>query len=198
MKITEKEHEIAILSRGGQGGVTLGKIVAYAATYDGFYTTSIPKYGAERRGAPIQTTIRIFDRPVKRHAQIEIPTDVVSLDVSLVPRFFPDDPFKGKGTLTLNSVDIPDEYNIYTPSKFGYCNVQKVAKNQGLVRGGSTMVGIPTLGSFIATSGILTMESLHKAIDKIFGGSKYLEANHNAVNETYEQTKVKEIERVIQ
>ena len=84
-----KQYEIAILSRGGQGGVTLGKVLAYTATYDGFYTTAIPKYGAERRGAPISTSVRIFEKPVRRHAQIDIPTDIVALDASLPLRMFP-------------------------------------------------------------------------------------------------------------
>ncbi|OLS23785.1 MAG: Pyruvate synthase subunit PorC [Candidatus Heimdallarchaeota archaeon LC_2] len=190
-------HEISILSRGGQGGVSLGKVVAYTATFDGFYTTSIPKYGAERRGAPISTSVRIFDKPVRRHAQIVNPTDIVSLDATLVPRMFPKDTFHGKGTLTINSDEIPSDYDIYTPEKIGICNIQKIAQDLGLVKSGSTMIGIPTLGAFIATSGILTMDSLHKAIDKVFGGSKYLQANHQAVDATFENTKVKIIEQPI-
>ena len=192
-----KEYEISILSRGGQGGVTLGKVLAYAATYDGFYTTAIPKYGAERRGAPISTSVRVYDRPVKRHAQISRPTDIVALDVSLVPSFFEHDPFNGSGSLTLNSPDIPEEYAIYHPKSFGYCNVQEVTIDEGLVKSGSAMIGIPMLGSFIATSHILTMESLHKAIDKLLGNSKYLEANHKAVDKTYHSTEVKHFERTI-
>jgi pyruvate ferredoxin oxidoreductase gamma subunit len=192
-----KQYEIAILSRGGQGGVTVGKILAYTATYDGYYTTAIPKYGAERRGAPISTSVRIFDKPVRRHAQIEEPTDIVSLDVTLVPRMFPEDPFKGTGTLTLNTNEVPPEYEIYTPKKLGYCNIQKITTDLDLVKSGSAMIGIPTLGAFIATSGILSMESLHKAIDKMFGKSKYLEANHKAVEESFKQTKVNTIEQHI-
>lgn len=190
-------HEISILSRGGQGGVSLGKVVAYTATYDGFYTTSIPKYGAERRGAPISTSVRIFDTPVRRHAQIVNPTDIVSLDATLVPRMFPTDIFQGQGTLTINSDEIPTEYEVYTPEKIGTCNIQKIAQDHGLVKSGSTMIGIPTLGSFIATSGILTMESLHKAIDKVFGTSKFLEANHKAVDATFKNTEVKIVEQPI-
>ncbi|MFV2016705.1 MAG: 2-oxoacid:acceptor oxidoreductase family protein, partial [Candidatus Heimdallarchaeota archaeon] len=110
---------------------------------------------------------------------------------------FPNDPFRGKGTLTINSDEIPADYEHYTPEKIGTCNIQKIAQDQGLVKSGSVMIGIPTLGSFIATSGILTMESLHKAIDKVFGNSKYLEANHNAVDATFSKTKVKIVEQPI-
>ena len=178
------------MSRGGQGGVTLGKVLAYTATYDGKYAVSIPKYGAERRGAPVTTSVRISDKPIKRHAQIEDPTDIVALDVTLVPRFYVHDPFKGEGTLTLNSPTKPEIYSVYQPEKFGLCNIQKITQEEGLVKSGSAMTGIPTIGSFLKTSGALSMESLHLAIDKMFEGSRYLEANHKAVDRTYQETEV--------
>lgn len=169
----------------------MGEVLAFTATYDKKYVVSIPKYGAERRGAPVQNSIRISEKPIRKHAQIENPTDVVSLDLTLVPRMFKEDVFEGVGTLTLNAEEIPSEYEIYKPHKFGLCNVQKITQEVGLVKSGSAMTAIPMLGAFIATSGILTMDSLHKAIDAVFGKSKYLEANHKAVDRTYNETKVK-------
>lgn len=189
-----KEYEIAILSRGGQGGVTLGKVLAYTATYDGFYTTAIPKYGAERRGAPIITSVRVFDKPVRRHAQIDIPSDIVALDATLPTRMFPEDPFNGTGSLTVNSDVLPEDYERYSPAVLGVCNVQKITQDIGLVKSGSAMIGIPTLGAFIATSEILTMKSLHKAIDKMFTGSSFLQANHDAVDRTFKETEVRKID----
>ncbi|MCY3410502.1 MAG: 2-oxoacid:acceptor oxidoreductase family protein [Candidatus Heimdallarchaeota archaeon] len=174
----------------------MGTVLAKAATYDGKYVVSIPKYGAERRGAPVQTSVKIDDKPIRRHAQIERPTDVVALDFTLVPRFFDGDIFDGEGSLTLNGFEVPDSYKIYNPAKFGLCNVQQITEDVGLVRAGSYMVAIPMLGSFLATSGILTMESLHKAIDDVFGKSEYLEANHKAVDLTYEGTKLINLQEI--
>lgn len=191
MIFISERRDIAILSRGGQGGVTMGTILAYAATYDNKYVVSIPKYGAERRGAPIMNSVKIDVNPIRRHAQIENPTDIISLDLSLVPRFYSSDVFEGDGTLTLNSVDIPSAYEIYTPKKFGTCNVSAITQDVGLVKSGSTMTAIPMLGAFIATSEIVSMDALHKAIDSVFEGSKYLQANHDAVDRTYKETKVK-------
>jgi len=181
-------YEIGILSRGGQGGVTLGKVLAYAASYDGKYTSAIPKYGAERRGAPVVASVRIFDRPVRRHAQIPVPSEMISLDVSLVPRFYTYDVFEGKGSLTLNTGNVPEAYYLYTPQKFGYANVQEIAKKHGLVKSGSTLIGIPTLGAFVATTKIVTLESLHKAVDKMFPHSSYLKGNHDAVDDVHDNT----------
>lgn len=168
----------------------MGTILAYAATYDGKYVVSIPKYGAERRGAPVQNSVKIDDKPIKRHAQIERADDVVSLDSSLVPRFFKEDIFQGSGSLTLNSSEKPSAYNIYTPERFGICNVQEITKDEGLVKSGSAMTGIPMLGAFLATSNALTMEALHFAIDQVFAKNPYLEANHKAVDRSFKETKV--------
>lgn len=190
------EYEVGILSRGGQGGVTLGKVLAYAATYDGKHASAIPKYGAERRGAPVMASVRIFDRPVKRHAQILNPKDILSLDYTLVPRFYSEDFFGGEGSITLNTAEIPQEYLKYSPAKIGYVNVQEIAKKHDLVKSGSTLIGIPALGAFIKTTQIITLESLHKAIDKVFPNSKYLEANHEAVEDCYRETTVIPLEEL--
>ena len=62
--------EIRILSRGGQGGVTGAKILAQAGHIDGKYVQAIPKYGSERKGAPIFADVRIGDKHVKTHAPV--------------------------------------------------------------------------------------------------------------------------------
>lgn len=190
------EYEIGILSRGGQGGVTLGKVLAYAATYDGKYTSAIPKYGAERRGAPVVASVRIFDRPVKRHAQILKPMDILSLDNTLVPRFYPEDYWNGAGSITLNAASVPEDYLNYSPQKFGYANLQEIAQSQGLVKSGSTLIGIPSLGALVKTTGIVTMDSLHKAIDKMFPKSSYLEGNHSATDLAYDECQVLTLEEL--
>jgi len=63
--------EIRIHSRGGQGGVTAARLLALAAIHDGKYATAAPFYGAERRGAPIVSFVRIDDKPIKIYSQIK-------------------------------------------------------------------------------------------------------------------------------
>ena len=62
--------EIRIHSRGGQGGVTAARLLAMAALHDGKYATACPFYGAERRGAPVVSFVRIDDHPIKVYSQI--------------------------------------------------------------------------------------------------------------------------------
>ena len=65
--------EIRIHSRGGQGGVTAARLLAMAAIHDGKYATACPFYGAERRGAPVVSFVRIDDQPIKVYSQITGP-----------------------------------------------------------------------------------------------------------------------------
>ena len=76
--------EIRIHSRGGQGGVTAARLLALAAIHDGKYATAAPFYGAERRGAPIVSFVRIDDKPIKVYSQIKRPDMVIVLDASVI------------------------------------------------------------------------------------------------------------------
>ncbi len=77
-------YEIRIHSRGGQGGVTAARLLALAAFRDGKYATACPFYGAERRGAPVVSYVRIDDRPIRVYSQIRNPDLVVVLDPSVM------------------------------------------------------------------------------------------------------------------
>src|SRR5512136_1573053 len=77
-------YEIRIHSRGGQGGVTAARLLALAAIHDGKYATAAPFYGAERRGAPIVSFVRIDDKPIRVYSQIKKPDMVIVLDASVM------------------------------------------------------------------------------------------------------------------
>jgi len=73
-------EEIRWHGRGGQGAVTSAKILAEAAHREGKSVQAFAFYGAERRGAPVETYTRISDKPIKRHSAIYHPTVVAVLD----------------------------------------------------------------------------------------------------------------------
>lgn len=73
--------------RGGQGMKTASRILGSAFFLSGFEVQDAPKYGAERRGAPITAYVRtskdrIFERGVIKHPEL-----VVVADDSLIPIF---------------------------------------------------------------------------------------------------------------
>jgi 2-oxoacid:acceptor oxidoreductase gamma subunit (pyruvate/2-ketoisovalerate family) len=85
--------EIRIHSRGGQGGVTAARLLALAAIHDGKYATACPFYGAERRGAPIVSFVRIDESPIRIRARKPVASPIAmppiemagSVDTNLSP-----------------------------------------------------------------------------------------------------------------
>lgn len=58
-------HEIVFYGRGGQGAVTAAQVLAEAAFLKGFYAQAFPKFGIERRGAPVNAFARISNEPIE-------------------------------------------------------------------------------------------------------------------------------------
>jgi len=71
--------------RGGQGMKTASRILGSACFLAGWEVQDAPRYGAERRGAPIFAFVRADRRPVRERGIIRRPDLVVVADATLVP-----------------------------------------------------------------------------------------------------------------
>ena len=49
---------------GGQGVMSLGKLIAYAGMLDGRHVTWMPSYGPEMRGGTANCSVVVADQPV--------------------------------------------------------------------------------------------------------------------------------------
>lgn len=57
-------HEIIIAGFGGQGVLSMGKILAYAALMDNLEVTWMPSYGPEQRGGTANVTVILSDQRI--------------------------------------------------------------------------------------------------------------------------------------
>ncbi len=71
--------------RGGQGMKTASRILGSAFFAAGFEVQDAPRYGAERRGAPMFAYVRAARQPIHERGIIRVPDLVVVADDSLVP-----------------------------------------------------------------------------------------------------------------
>jgi len=71
--------------RGGQGMKTASRILGTAFFLEGYEVQDAPRYGAERRGAPIFAYVRADKGPINERGIINEPDLVVVADDSLVP-----------------------------------------------------------------------------------------------------------------
>ncbi len=76
--------EIRIHGRGGQGGVTLAKLIATSRFLRGRSVQAFGLYAAERSGAPVQAFCRYDDAEITNRNLIYEPDHVVVLDPTLV------------------------------------------------------------------------------------------------------------------
>jgi pyruvate ferredoxin oxidoreductase gamma subunit len=71
--------------RGGQGVKTASQILGTACFREGYEVQDAPRYGAERRGAPIFAYVRAARAPIAERGVITRPDLVVVADATLVP-----------------------------------------------------------------------------------------------------------------
>ena len=78
-------YRIRFHGRGGQGIKTANQILGSAFFLQGFEVQDAPRYGAERRGAPIFAYLRASRAPIHERGDITRPDLVVVADESLIP-----------------------------------------------------------------------------------------------------------------
>ena len=78
-------YRIRFHGRGGQGMKAASRILGTALFREGFEVQDAPRYGAERRGAPIFAYVRADREPINERGIIRCPDLVIVADDSLVP-----------------------------------------------------------------------------------------------------------------
>ena len=78
-------YRIRFHGRGGQGIKTAGRVLGSAFFAEGFEVQDAPRYGAERRGAPLSAYVRAARAPIHERGPIREPDLVVVADDTLVP-----------------------------------------------------------------------------------------------------------------
>ncbi|MCP1661585.1 MULTISPECIES: 2-oxoacid:acceptor oxidoreductase family protein [Methanocalculus] len=170
--------EIRIHSRGGQGGVTAATLIATAAFLDKKHATAAPFYGAERRGAPVTSFVRIDAEPIRIYSQIRSPDLVIVLDASIMDTVDVLQGMRPGGTLLINSshpVDI-EGFRVLTIDLTG------VALAVDLVVSGSPILNTPVLGA-LAKMDVITKDSAEAAIRGMFTDERNIRAAEAAYAE---------------
>jgi pyruvate ferredoxin oxidoreductase gamma subunit len=77
-------YQIRFHGRGGQGMKTASRMLGTAFFLEGFEVQDAPRYGAERRGAPIFAYVRAARTPINERGVVRRPDLVIVADDSLV------------------------------------------------------------------------------------------------------------------
>ncbi|MDH5686695.1 MAG: pyruvate ferredoxin oxidoreductase subunit gamma [Candidatus Bathyarchaeota archaeon] len=162
--------EVRWHGRGGQGIVTVSRLLAHAALLDGKHVQAFPEFGPERRGAPVTGYTRISDEPIVIHSHIYNPNIVVIVDPTLLGKIDVTRGLVENGTVVANSDKEPKELKkelavekaqVYT------VNAARIA----LDILGRPIYNTAMLGALIKTVPLVSMDSLSKVIQERFPGT---------------------------
>ena len=152
------KEEIIISGFGGQGVLSMGKLLAYAAMMEGKEVSWLPAYGPEQRGGTANCTVIVSDNKIPSPI-ISHYTTAILLNQPSIEKFMP--AVKSVGTLIYDTSGIiapptNDNLEIYS------INAMDAAAEMKNIK---TFIMI-VLGGLIKIKPIVSIENIAKALHK--------------------------------
>jgi 2-oxoglutarate ferredoxin oxidoreductase subunit gamma len=162
------KEELIISGFGGQGVLSMGKLLAYAGMMEGKEVSWLPAYGPEQRGGTANVTVIVSDHKISSPILSKYSTAILLNQPSL-ERFTPR--IKPGGTL------IYDSYGIVAPPQRKDIDIYQI----NAMDAAATLKNIKTfnmiiLGGLIKIHPIVSVENIKKALYKTLP-----ERHHNLI-----------------
>lgn len=171
--------EIRIHGRGGQGGVTLAKLVATSRFLRGHSVQAFGLYAAERSGAPVQAFCRFDDEPITNRNLIYEPDHVIVLDPTLVGPGI-NAGLRPGGWILLNAPDGPDAFAEHFPNnRIAAVDATAVARRHGLGTRSVPIVNTALAGA-VARMLEFDLDDMIAAVEHLGFGGGNLDAARDA------------------
>jgi 2-oxoglutarate ferredoxin oxidoreductase subunit gamma len=169
-------REVIMAGFGGQGIMLMGKLLAMAGMLDNKEVTWFPSYGAEMRGGTANCTVIISDQaigsPIVAH-----PWACIVMNQPSMERFAPQ--VKSGGFLLMNSSLISVE-----PQREDIEVLALPITDEADRLGSIKVANIIAIAAFCARTGIVTRESLERAMQESFtgkGAAELMDINNTAI-----------------
>jgi len=172
---------IRIHGRGGQGVKKASQILGRAAHLAGYHTQDFALYGAERRGAPVTSFVRIDKEEILTRGYVWEPDYIIVLDDTLELSCH----LTGRKKTTKELINTNKKLDLGVE----YCAVD--ATTIAMKEIGKNIPNVAILGAFVKIFDMITIDHLTKAVE-IELGAKHSEAvqkNIRAAKQCYEQVK---------
>jgi 2-oxoglutarate ferredoxin oxidoreductase subunit gamma len=153
---TRELVEVRFGGSGGQGVILMGVILAMAGTRDHRYVVQTQSYGPEARGGYSRSDVIIADAPID-YPEIERADLLVALSQAAADEYI--------GVLRPDGVLVYDSENVgavppFAGDKFGIPFTRLAREETGRTQ----TANILTLGAVAGIAGVVTTESLRKAV----------------------------------
>ena len=152
------KEEIIIAGFGGQGVLSMGKILAYAGLMDNREVTWMPAYGPEQRGGTANVTVIVSDKPISSPIVDSYDTAVILNQQSL-------DKFESK--VNPGGLLIYDPYGIHhAPTRTDITVIPVDATQAAIEMGNSKTYNMILLGALLAATAIVPDEAVIRGLKK--------------------------------
>ncbi len=158
--------QVRIHGRGGQGVVTAAELLSVAAFEDGSQSQAFPTFGSERTGAPVVAFCRIDDKPIRLREPIVHPDALIVQDPTLLHQVDLFSGFGEDGFLVVNTSRSLDELGVrelvraFRRERLVTVPATELARRHL----GRPLPNAALLGGFAALCGVVSLESIAKAI----------------------------------
>lgn len=150
--------ELIISGFGGQGVLSMGKILAYAGLMEGKEVTWMPAYGPEQRGGTANVTVIVSDKPISSPILSTYDTAILLNQPSL-DKFQPK--VKPGGTLIYDSYGILDKPTREDITSFAIPAMETAAQMKMM-----KCFNMFVLGGLLKVHPIVQLDSVMKALKK--------------------------------
>ena len=152
------KEEIIIAGFGGQGVLSMGKILAYAALMDNLETTWMPAYGPEQRGGTANVTVIISDSAISSPIVDSYDTAVILNQQSL-------DKFESK--VKPGGTRIYDPYGIHrAPTRTDIRVIPVDATDAAIEMGNSKTYNMILLGALLKARPLVRDDAVVRGLRK--------------------------------
>jgi len=183
-------YEIRFHGRGGQGAVMGAQMLNKALLDEGKYAVTIPAFGFERRGAPVQAFLKFDDKVIRQHTNVRFPNCVICIDPTVPNSVNIFEGLQDNGVAILCTGKSLEELKLDPKvKKVGLCDAISIA----LDTIGRAITNTIMLGAFIKTTGLVSLENLNEALGEMAFRDAALEKNIIAVKRGFEETQVYEL-----
>lgn len=157
-------NEIRFHGRGGQGTVVASILMAKAFFKTGYYVQTFPLFGVERRGAPVESYLRLDKEKILIRSNIYTPDHIVVQDMKLIHSVEVTKGLKAGGSILINSRNLPDNIELLSGFRLAFVDADHIAVSNGLGTRTHPIINTAMIGAFAKVLGMPPLDMIAAAI----------------------------------
>lgn len=174
------KEEVIMAGFGGQGVMSIGKLLSYAGMKEDYEVSWMPSYGPEMRGGTANCTVIVSDKQIPSPLSSK-PDSIIVMNLPSLDKFAPQ--VKSGGTIYVNSSLIEKEV------ERDDVDVVKIPANEiANELGNSKIANMAMLGAYAAKNDVVDLDTVKKSLENVLPERwhKLIPLNEKALTKGYE------------